>query len=126
MASTKMFLLIHQKYFEELLWHRDSELKQFKFRFDKLKCELECEILQIEIIILELILELFVEKETNQSIEFWYCQFRRSARDEAELKRKKSQQTVSTTPPKNLSPLENATTNSPPTPTNNYSDTTDT
>jgi hypothetical protein len=43
---------------------------------------------------------------------------RRSARDEAEFKRKKSQQIGSTTPPKSLSALDNGKANSPPTPTN--------
>ncbi len=45
---------------------------------------------------------------------------RRAARDEAEFKRKKYQQSGSTTPPKTYS--DNQKANSPPTPTNNRTD----
>ena len=50
-----------QKYFEELLRHRDRELQQLKIRYDTLKSERETEIVQMENIILELQLELFVQ-----------------------------------------------------------------
>ncbi|CAF5139158.1 unnamed protein product, partial [Rotaria sp. Silwood1] len=76
-----------RKYFEELLQHRDRELQQIQIRYDTLKGERESEIIQMENIILELQLEL------------------RAARDEADLKRKRSQQLSSTTPPKSLSYL---------------------
>jgi hypothetical protein len=49
-----------RKYFEELLRHRDQEFQQLKIRFDTLKGERESEIVQMENIILELQLELFV------------------------------------------------------------------
>ncbi|CAF3339749.1 unnamed protein product [Rotaria sp. Silwood1] len=83
-----------RKYFEELLQHRDRELQQIQIRYDTLKGERESEIIQMENIILELQLEL------------------RAARDEADLKRKRSQQLSSTTPPKSLSYLDNRKTNS--------------
>ncbi len=50
-----------QKYFEELLRHRDRELQQLKTRFETLKSERENEIMLMENIILELQLELYVE-----------------------------------------------------------------
>ena len=50
-----------QKYFEELLQHRDRELQQMKARYETMKHEHEREILQMENIILELQTELFVE-----------------------------------------------------------------
>ncbi|CAF0847149.1 unnamed protein product [Adineta ricciae] len=74
-----------RKYFEELLRHRDRELHQLKVRYDTLQGERESEVLQMENIILELQLEL------------------RTARDEVELRRKKTQYVDSNTPPKNLS-----------------------
>jgi hypothetical protein len=93
-----------RKYFEELLRHRDQEFQQLKIRFDTLKGERESEIVQMENIILELQLEL------------------RAARDETELKRKKTQQSGSTTPPKNNSLSDHCKPNSPPTPTNDPTD----
>ncbi|CAF2858309.1 unnamed protein product [Rotaria sp. Silwood2] len=89
-----------RKYFEELLRHRDRELQQLKGRFETLKTERENEVVLMENIILELQLEL------------------RTARDEAELKRKKSQQSEAITPPKSLFNFSNRKTNSPITPTN--------
>jgi len=86
-----------RKYFEELLRHRDRELQQLKIRFENLKSERESEIIQMENIILELQLEL------------------RSARDDADFKRKKHQQQLSVTPPKKR---DNRKTSSPTTPTN--------
>ncbi|UJR33843.1 hypothetical protein I4U23_021266 [Adineta vaga] len=74
-----------RKYFEELLRHRDRELQQLKIRYETLQAERESEVLQMENIILELQLEL------------------RTARDEAELRRKKTQPSGSITPPKNSS-----------------------
>ena len=50
---------------------------------------------------------------------------RRTARDEAEFKRKKIQQPCSTTPPK-TSFSDNGKVNSPPTPTNDPIENTDT
>jgi hypothetical protein len=47
---------------------------------------------------------------------------RRAARDETELKRKKIQQSGSTTPPKNNFPSDHCKPNSPPTPTNDPTD----
>ncbi len=56
----KYIFVWFQKYFEELLRHRDCELEQLKIRYDTLKGERETEIIQMENIILELQLELFV------------------------------------------------------------------
>ncbi|CAF4093447.1 unnamed protein product, partial [Rotaria sordida] len=83
-----------RKYFEELLQQRDRELQQIRIRYDTLKGERESEIIQMENIILELQIEL------------------RAARDEAELKHKRSQQLSSTTPLKSLSDFDNRKTNS--------------
>ncbi|CAF0951497.1 unnamed protein product [Rotaria sordida] len=83
-----------RKYFEELLQQRDRELQQIKIRYDTLKGERESEIIQMENIILELQIEL------------------RAARDEAELKHKRSQQLSSITPLKSLSDFDNRKTNS--------------
>lgn len=47
---------------------------------------------------------------------------RRAARDETELKRKKTQQSGSTTPPKNNSLSDHCKPNSPPIPTNDPTD----
>ncbi|CAF1134069.1 unnamed protein product [Rotaria sordida] len=97
-----------RKYFEELLRHRDRELQQLKARFETLKSERENEVVLMENIILELQLEL------------------RAARDEAEFKRKKSQQTGSITPSKSLFNFANRKTNSPTTPTNDQNQDDDT
>ncbi|CAF4106950.1 unnamed protein product, partial [Rotaria sordida] len=96
------------KYFEELLRHRDRELQQLKARFETLKTERENEVVLMENIILELQLEL------------------RAARDEADFKRKKSQQTGSITPSKSLFNFANRKTNSPTTPTNDQNQDDDT
>ncbi|CAF3848944.1 unnamed protein product [Rotaria sp. Silwood1] len=90
-----------RKYYEELLRHRDRELQELKIRFETLKSERENEVVLMENIILELQLEL------------------QTARGEAELKRKKSQQSGPITPPKSLFNFSNRKTNSPTTPTNN-------
>jgi len=86
-----------------------------------LKSERETEIVQMENIILELQLELFVK--TNKNYLFISIfNYRRSARDEAEFRRKKHLQSGSTTPPKSYSNSDNRKTNSPPTPTNDRTD----
>ncbi|CAF3525702.1 unnamed protein product [Rotaria socialis] len=77
-----------RKYFEELLQHRDRELQQIKIRYETLKGERESEIVQMENIILELQLEL------------------RAARDEADIRHRRSQQLSSGTPPKNSSSFD--------------------
>jgi hypothetical protein len=87
-----------------------------------LKSERETEIVQMENIILELQLELFVKTTKKKKLSRFNLYFinRRAARDEAEFKRKKYQQSGSTTPPKTYS--DNQKANSPPTPTNNRTD----
>jgi hypothetical protein len=89
-----------RKYFEDLLRLRDRELQQLKIRYETLKSERDNEVMLMENIILELQLEL------------------RAARDEAEFKRKKSQQSGPTTPPKSLFNFASRKINSPTTPTN--------
>lgn len=89
-----------RKYFEDLLRHREQELQQIKARFETLKTEKDNDVRLMENIIIELQLEL------------------RTAREDAEFKRKKSQQTPSITPPRSLFKLPNRKVNSPTTPTN--------
>ena len=74
----------------------------------------------MENIILELQLELFVRIESSKKKSFIY--FRRIARDEAEVKRKKSQRSAPTTPPKSLFNFANRIIHSPTTPTNDRHD----
>ncbi len=82
-----------------------------------MKGERDSEIVQMENIILELQLELYV---FNFEIFIFIMDFlnRRQAREEAELKRKKSQQSGSTTPPKTSPQADNRKEKSPTTPTN--------
>lgn len=89
-----------RKYFEDLLKHREQELQQIKTRLEALKAEKDKEVRLMENIIIELQLEL------------------RTAREDAEFKRKKSQQTPSITPPRSLFKQSNRKVNSPTTPTN--------
>lgn len=96
--------LEQRKYFEDLLRVRDRELQQFKIRLETLRSERENEVMQMENIVLELQLEL------------------KAARDEAEFKRKKSQQSGPTTPPKSLFNFAARKMNSPTTPTNDHDD----
>lgn len=77
--------------------------------------------MQMENIVLELQLELFVTKNKNRlKIDGFFC--RKAARDEAEFKRKKSQQSGPTTPPKSLFNFAARKMNSPTTPTNDHDD----
>lgn len=74
-----------QKYFEELLQHRDREVQQMKIRYETLKGERESEIIQMENIILELQRELFVEKLEKIRLEFRFF-FRLDERHETKSK----------------------------------------
>ncbi|CAF3421801.1 unnamed protein product [Rotaria socialis] len=83
-----------RKYFEELLKDRDRELEQWKSCFEILKNERENEIMLMENIILELQLEL------------------RAARNEEDIKRKKSQQSAMITTETNIFNFSNVKPNS--------------
>lgn len=113
------FIVSFKNYYEDLLRHRDRELQQLKTRFESLKSERDNDVRLMENIIIELQLELFVNKnsEIGKKEEFVLV-FRRTARDEAEFKRKKSQTSRPTTPSKSLFNFANRIINSPTTPTN--------
>lgn len=106
-----------------MLRHRDSEYQQLKIRYETLKGERESEIVQMENIILELQLELYVGEHFQIDRLIVHLMHRRAARDEAEFKRKKPQPATSTTPPKNQS--SNQKQSSPTTPTNERPETID-